>query len=237
MAKILCIETSTNICSTALTENGQVIFSETEYSANSHAELLTVLIEKMMKNANMELSETDAVAVCCGPGSYTGLRIGISTAKGICYALDKPLIAVLSLHILAKQALLMHNNLIINENMLLAPMIDARRMEVYTALFDNQLNQINEIQAQIITSDTFSPFLEKQKIAFLGNGAAKCKKTITHKNAFFYDDIFPLASAMALPAQKLFEKKCFEDTAYFEPFYLKDFIATIPKNKVFYQKS
>ena len=232
MAKILCIETSTNVCSTALSINGKSLFSETEHSANSHAAMLTLLIEKVMKNAETDISEIDAVAVSSGPGSYTGLRIGVSTAKGICYALEKPLIALSSLNIIAHQAIIMHNDIINRENLLLCPMIDARRMEVYTALFDKNLNQIEDVNAMIISEKSFSSLLEKQKIAFLGNGAEKCKELINSNNAIFFDDIYPLASAMAKPVYKLFSNNVFEDTAYFEPFYLKDFIATVPKIKV-----
>ncbi|MDR2926673.1 MAG: tRNA (adenosine(37)-N6)-threonylcarbamoyltransferase complex dimerization subunit type 1 TsaB [Cytophagaceae bacterium] len=230
MAKILCIETSTDVCSAALVENGKLRISTEEYVANSHAALLTVLIEKMMNKADMKLTDIDAVAVSSGPGSYTGLRIGISTAKGICYAADKPLIALISLRILVEQACLMHG-IVNSEDILLCPMIDARRMEVYTTLFDNTLNQLDEIKAEIITPESFSSQLEKQKVAFFGNGAAKCKEVIQHPNAIFLDNIFPLASAMALPAHQTFLESRFEDTAYFEPFYLKDFIATMPKKK------
>jgi tRNA threonylcarbamoyladenosine biosynthesis protein TsaB len=230
MSKILCIETSTNVCSVALTEKGKVLFSEEEFSANSHAAMLTVLIERIMKRAGIEINEIDAVAVSSGPGSYTGLRIGVSTAKGICYALDKPLIAVSSLYIIAQQALLMHNDILNNDNILLCPMIDARRMEVYTALFDKNLNNIEDISAKIINADSYSALLEKQKIAFFGNGSTKCKALISNDNAIFIDNIYPVASAMAMSVYKKFNDNHFEDTAYFEPFYLKDFIATTPKN-------
>jgi len=234
--KTLCIETSTNVCSTALTENDKILFSEIEYKANSHSALLTVLIEKITKKSGIELSQIDAVAVSSGPGSYTGLRIGVSTAKGICYALDKPLIAVSSLRILAERAIMMYKEIIKQENLTLCPMIDARRMEVYTTFFNQNSEQIDEIKALIINSDTFLSFLEKQKIAFFGNGVEKCKEVIKHKNAFFLDDVEPLASAMILPVNQLFNENNFEDTAYFEPFYLKDFIATIPKknDKILY---
>ena len=232
MAKILCIETSTNVCSAAMTDNGNLLFTEVEYSANSHASILTILIEKVMKKSKIEFCEIDAVAVSSGPGSYTGLRIGVSTAKGICYAINKPLIAITSLQIVTQQALKIHNDAIKAENLLLCPMIDARRMEVYTAIFDANISQIEEIKAEIITVESFSTLLEKQKIAFFGDGAQKCKDVIQNKNAIFWEEIYPLASAMAEPAQVLFNENCFEDTAYFEPFYLKDFIATVPKNKV-----
>ena len=176
------------------------------------------------------MKEIDAVAVSSGPGSYTGLRIGVSTAKGICYALDKPLIAISSLRILSEQAALIYNEFVNKEIITFCPMIDARRMEVYTTLFNQNLEQIAEIKAQIITPDTFSSLLENQKIAFFGNGASKCKEVIQSNNALFLDEVYPLASAMSQPAFKFFNESHFEDVAYFEPFYLKDFIATIPKN-------
>ncbi|MCL2074186.1 MAG: tRNA (adenosine(37)-N6)-threonylcarbamoyltransferase complex dimerization subunit type 1 TsaB [Marinilabiliaceae bacterium] len=232
MAKILCLETSTSVCSVALTDNGKLLFSEVEHSANSHSALLTVLIEKIIKQAKMEMSQIDAVAVSSGPGSYTGLRIGVSTAKGICYALQKPLIAITSLRILAQQAIILNKELLKEGKMLLCPMIDARRLEVFTALFDDNLNQIEEISAKIINSTSFTSLLEKQKIAFFGDGASKCKDIIQNKNAIFLENIHPLASAMATIAETLYHKNKFEDIAYFEPFYLKDFIAIAPKNKV-----
>ena len=232
MAIILSIETSTNVCSVALSENDKVLFSEVEYAANSHAALLTVLIERMMKKASMDMNVIDTVAVSSGPGSYTGLRIGVSAAKGICYALKKPLIAINSLRILAQQAVLTKSEAFDSEDILLCPMIDARRMEVYSTLFDKELNQIEDIKAEIIDSSSYSSILEKRKIVFVGNGSGKCKEVIQHPNAVFQDDIYPLASAMTMPAYAAFNRNQFEDVAYFEPFYLKDFIATVPKNKV-----
>ena len=232
MTLILSIETSTNVCSVSLSENDKVLFSEVEYTANSHAALLTVLIERMIKKAEMSMNVIDAVAVSSGPGSYTGLRIGVSTAKGICYALGKPLIAINSLQILAQQAVLTKSDTFDSSDILLCPMIDARRMEVYSTLFDNELNQIEDIKAEIIDSLSYSSLLEKRKIVFIGNGSGKCKKIIQHPNAVFQDDVYPLASAMVLPAYTAFTKNQFKDVAYFEPFYLKDFIATIPKKKV-----
>ena len=229
---ILCIETSTNVCSTALTKNGNTLFSEVEYSANSHAALLTVLIENMMRKSCMDMNDIDAVAVSSGPGSYTGLRIGVSTAKGICYALGKPLIAINSLRILAQQAIISKCETLDYSDILLCPMIDARRMEVYSTLFDKEFNQVGDIKAEIINSSSYLPILEKNRVIFIGNGSTKCKELIQHPNAVFQEDVYPLASAMAIPAYTAFTQNQFEDVAYFEPFYLKDFIATVPKNKV-----
>ena len=233
MPIILSIETSTNVCSVALSENEKLLFSEVEYTANSHAALLTSLIERMMKQTELNMNVIDAVAVSSGPGSYTGLRIGVSTAKGICYALGKPLIAINSLRVLAQQAIIAKCETLDYPDILLCPMIDARRMEVYSTLFDNELNQTEDIKAEIIDSSSYSSILEKRKIVFVGNGSGKCKDIIQHPNAVFQDDVYPLASAMALSAYTAFTKKQFEDVAYFEPFYLKDFIATVAKNKVF----
>ena len=233
MAIILSIETSTNVCSVALSEHEKVLLSEIEYTANSHAALLTALIERMMKKAGMDMNVIDAVAVSSGPGSYTGLRIGVSTAKGICYALGKPLIAINSLRILAQQAIIAKCETLDYQDTLLCPMIDARRMEVYSTLFDSELNQIEDIRAEIIDTSSYWSILEKRKIVFAGNGSGKCKDVIQHHNAVFQDDVYPLASAMAMPAYVAFTKNQFEDVAYFEPFYLKDFIVTVGKNKVF----
>ncbi len=233
MALILCIETSTNICSVALVRNGEVLSSLEEHQVNSHATLLTVLIEKIMKDKRIEMNELDAVAVSSGPGSYTGLRIGVSVAKGICFAIKKPLIALTSLQILATRIIIAAKDVCSEPGTLICPMIDARRMEVYSALFDSEMNCIGEIKAEIIDSDSYASILGESKIIFAGNGSDKCRSIITHSNAVFVTDIYPLASAMAFTANEAYVSQRFEDVAYFEPFYLKDFIATIPKRKFF----
>ncbi|TAJ15160.1 tRNA (adenosine(37)-N6)-threonylcarbamoyltransferase complex dimerization subunit type 1 TsaB [Marinilabiliaceae bacterium JC017] len=233
MGRILCIETSTTVCSVALTNNGKVISSREVRQINSHASHLTVLIEEMI-NAEKELSlnDIDAVAVSSGPGSYTGLRIGVSTAKGICYALNKPLIAIDSLAILAQAAASQKEVLNFEANTLLCPMIDARRMEVYTALYDLNMNRTTEISAEIIDETSYTELLQKRPIVFFGNGAAKCKTVISEHNATFIDNLDPIATNMAQLANDAFQKEKFEDVAYFEPFYLKDFVATKPKKKI-----
>ena len=232
MALILCIETSTNICSVALSKDGRVFASKEEHQANSHAALLTVLIEEMMNKSGCKMDELDAVAVSGGPGSYTGLRIGVSVAKGICYALNKPLLAITSLQVLAKGMLEALPKNMEQAACMLCPMIDARRMEVYTVFFDGNLQQKGDVHAAIIDSDSFQEQLDKGKIIFAGNGAAKCSPVISHRNAVFLAEVFPLAAQMATLAPAAFDASRFENLAYFEPFYLKDFIATIPRRKV-----
>lgn len=232
MALILSIETSTQMCSVALSENGTTRFAKQHHDGYSHASHLTVLIESLMQESGMAFSEVDAIAVSSGPGSYTGLRIGISTAKGICYAMHKPLIAINSLEILAWQ---IRQSELANQtpHALLCPMIDARRMEVYTTLYNTAMQQLTPITAEIIDNQSFATQLNEQPIIFAGNGADKCHEVITHPNALFIDQCMPLAHHMAIPAQLAFHENRFEDVAYMEPLYLKDFVATTPKNKVF----
>ena len=232
MALILSIETSTPVCSVALSKNGELLHFKEIWEGLSHASHLTVLIEELFKEiSDYTIKDLDAVAVSIGPGSYTGLRIGISAAKGLCYALDIKLIAVSSLKILAWNIIVNHKPLI-EDNALLCPMIDARRMEVYTTLYDSELNSKVDITAQIIDENSFRDILENQKIIFFGNGSDKCKDSIKNPNAIFKSNIHPLAKNMVIHAHDSYEKNLFKDVAYLEPFYLKDFIATKPKNKV-----
>ncbi len=234
MALILSLETSTKVCSVCLSQGEQIIAKKELFEANSHATHLTVFIQDLFKDLdNYTINDVDAIAVSSGPGSYTGLRIGVSVAKGICYALSKPLIAITSLESLVHG--IKSNEDIkskIDEKTLFCPMIDARRMEVYTTLFDAQLNMKQEITAEIIDENSFLEELKHHKIVFVGDGADKCKETITHDNAIFIDGMAPLAANMISLAAHKFEKKEFVDVAYFEPFYLKDFVATTPKKKV-----
>lgn len=232
MAKILSIETSTGVCSVAYSIDGEVIASKELFEANSHAAHLTVLIESLFKENNLSASEDlDAVAVCSGPGSYTGLRIGVSTAKGICYASNLPLIAIDSMHIMTYPV--SHQEWETSTlPYLFCPLMDARRMEVYTALFDNDMNLTEEISAKIVDEETFNSVLNNNKVVFFGNGADKCKEVVKHENAIFIDDVHPLAKHLALMAEKAYYNNTFVDVAYFEPFYLKDFVATTPKKKV-----
>lgn len=223
---ILCIETSTTICSVALCHHGEFIDKKESSEGKSHSSLLTVFIEDILKEAGIEAGNLDAVAVSKGPGSYTGLRIGVSAAKGIAYAAEIPLIA------LATTGLMYHGAKTRGEYDYYCPLIDARRMEVYTAVYDRKGNEIEGISAEIIKENSFAGILERGSVLFFGDGAAKCRSTIDHPSAFF-DEAFHVSSEyMCKPALEAFNKKKFEDVAYFEPFYLKDFIATIPKKNI-----
>lgn len=215
---ILCLETSTRSCSVALGQNGKLLaLKESLDEKYSHAENLTVFIEEVCAHAKIALKNIDAVAVSKGPGSFTGLRIGVSTAKGLCYALNKPLIAINSLESMAVSC--------ISPGVLVCPMIDAKRMEVYCAVYNEKLNEINKTSAKIIDESSFSDLLEKRKVLFFGDGAEKCKPQIRSHNAVFINDINPSAKFMIPIAEKYFAEKKFEDVAYFEPFYLKDFVS------------
>lgn len=227
MAKILNIDTSTEICSVVLAKNGDIIAMEEETRGNSHARLLTVLVEKVTKESGIELPGLDAVCVSKGPGSYTGLRIGTSVAKGLCYALDIPLIAINTLEALANGFLIEHGHS--GTNALVCPMIDARRMEVYTALYDGNMNTIKNTGAEIIESDFLHEELDQNQVYFFGNGALKCAGTIQHPNARFVENIHTSARHLVALSEQAFTNQQFEDVAYFEPFYLKEFLATRPK--------
>lgn len=228
MPSILSIETATPICSSSLSHNGEVMISRESYEGQSHASLLGVFVNDIMNYIRQNNIQLDAVAVSSGPGSYTGLRIGVSEAKGLSYGLGIPLISIPTVKIMAS---MMKDK--VYEGSLICPMIDARRMEVYSTFFDQNLNVIRKTMADIIESNSYRELLDDNKIVFFGSGSEKCKNIITHNNAHFIDDIHPLASAMAPLAEDAFLKKDFVDSAYFEPFYLKEFVATTPKNKVF----
>ncbi len=189
----------------------------------SHAEKLHPFIEEVIRQSNISFSDLSAVAVSKGPGSYTGLRIGVSAAKGLCYTLDIPLISVDTLQVLASAAEADKDSLII-------PLLDARRMEVYGAVFNSDFEQIRETEAEIIDENSFADFLKNGKIYFLGDGAEKCKEVIKDKNAVFLKDYFPSSKNMVAFSTQKFRNSDFEDVAYFEPFYLKDFIAGKPKS-------
>ncbi len=230
MALILNIETSTKSCSVAIGQKGQVIANKETYAENSHSSILTTFIKDVFKKTQFEFHDLDAIAISKGPGSYTGLRIGVSTAKGLCYALDKPLISINTLKAMAYGITTNYES--INEaSVFFCPMIDARRMEVYSAIYDINNNEIRKTKAEIITKNSFSDILNKHKMIFFGNGADKCKSMVSNKNALFIDDISASAVNMITLAENKFLKKTFEDIAYFEPFYLKDFIPGKPKIK------
>jgi len=226
----LCIETATTVCSIALMQNDKVIGLKESVRKNSHAEVITVFIQELLNDHQLDVSDLEAIAVSKGPGSYTGLRIGVSTAKGLCYAGTKPLIAINTLHSMTagmiRRSAGQHP-----ENTIYCPMIDARRLEVYDALFDRSGKKIRKTKADIIDTHSFLDILKDQPIVFFGDGAEKCKEVITHPNAIFITDFRPSASFMALLVIQKVKEQQFEDVAYFEPFYLKDFIAGIPKVK------
>jgi len=235
MALILNIETSTEVCSVVIARDGEVIHSRENLTGQNHAMLITVFIEELLAESKLTMEQLDAVAVSGGPGSYTGLRIGISVAKGICYASHLPLIAITSLEAMAYHVI--HNlkqfQYTESANVLFCPMIDARRMEVYTAFYDINGVQIREIHADIIDHQSYFSYLENNNVLFFGNGAAKCRDAITHPNAIFINGVITSAGHMVPLSERDFQLKKFVDVAYYEPFYLKDFVATIPVKNIF----
>lgn len=233
MSLILSIETSTTVCSAAIHREGRLLSSDVTHVPNSAAGQLAVMIDKVLKSSGFSSHDLGAVAVSSGPGSYTGLRIGVATAKGLCYALDVPLIAVSSLEVMAAQVLSGRNPAHPSDiRQLLCPMIDARRMEVYTALYDDKLGLIESIQARVIESSSYSNIPGDHNVLFFGNGSDKCKDVISHPNATFIEGIFPSAEWLGTLAFGRFREGRFEDVGEFEPFYLKDFIAKKPKSLV-----
>ncbi|MDD5861190.1 MAG: tRNA (adenosine(37)-N6)-threonylcarbamoyltransferase complex dimerization subunit type 1 TsaB [Prevotella sp.] len=227
MSVILSIETSTNVCSVAVSQNGECIFNKEDHSGPNHAEQLGQFVDEALSFTDNHAIPFDAVAVSGGPGSYTGLRIGTSMAKGICYGRSLKLIAVPTLELLCVPVLL--KELIPEENALLVPMIDARRMEVYAQVFDRSLKEIRPIQADVVDADTYKEYLDRGPVYFFGNGAAKCMEAINHPNAHLVPNIEPLAKNMFPLAEKRIAEEHYEDVAYFVPFYLKDFVAKKPK--------
>jgi len=223
MACILHIETSTDLCSVAVSEDAQVIFQQED---RNHAEHLATMVDEALSFTDSHAIPFDAVAVSCGPGSYTGLRIGVSMAKGICYGRDLKLLSVPTLELMCVPLLLGEK---IEEGALLCPMLDARRMEVYAALYDRALRPVREVRADIVDQDTYHEWLDRQPVYFFGNGAKKCMDVILHPNARYIEGVEPLAKWMMPLAERRFLQEQFEDVAYFVPFYLKDFVAKMPK--------
>ena len=230
MSYILNIETSTDVCSVAISDSGQVIFNKEDHSGPNHAVKLGVYVDEALDFLDSHGLPLEAVAVSCGPGSYTGLRIGASMAKGICYGRGVKLIAVPTLELMAVPVLLGEHPE--EEDALIIPMLDARRMEVYAEVLDRALKVVRPIQADIVDTDTYKEYLDKHQVYFFGNGAAKCMETINHPNAHLVEGIEPLAKNMAPLAEKRFVEGKFEDVAYFVPFYLKDFVAKMPKKLI-----
>ena len=230
MARILLIETSTALCSAALAEDGAITAYKESSAPKAHASLTAVFIQEILEERNMTLADCEAVCVSMGPGSYTGLRVGVSTAKGLCFGSGKPLLAVGTLDTLVAQAA----DAATSEEgsySFIIPMIDARRMEVYTAVFAPDGTQITETAPAIIDENSFAEYLEQGPVLFIGDGAGKCADVIRHPNAHFCQ-CYPKASAMLEPALQAYKEKRFEDVAYFEPFYLKEFVATVSKKKL-----
>jgi len=223
MERIILIETSTALCSVALAEDGAIVDYRESSAPKAHASLTAVFIQDMLSERGLSPADCDAVCVSMGPGSYTGLRVGVSTAKGICFGARKPLIAVGTLDTLVAQA--------DSDARFIIPMVDARRMEVYTAVFENG-TQLTETAPMIIDENSFAEYLEQGPCLFIGDGAGKCADVIRHPNASFCQ-CNPKASSMLSPALEAYKEKRFEDVAYFEPFYLKEFVATFSKKKLF----
>ncbi len=218
MALILCLETATTNCSVGLAKDGKLLALKEDNSKNySHAEKLHVFINEVLQEAGVSTKDLDAIAISKGPGSYTGLRIGVSSAKGLCYSLDLPLISIPTLDLLAAR--------LKSENGMIISMLDARRMEVYSAVYNSDLNQVRDTLAQVLDESAFAEYLQKSKVHFIGNGVAKFEEICKHPNAVFHTQQYPSAKEMAEIAELKHQKSDTEDVAYFEPYYLKDFIA------------
>lgn len=219
MSLILCIETATTNCSVALGKDGTILALKEDYNTSySHAERLHIYIQEILKENGLNPDDLDAVAVSQGPGSYTGLRIGVAAAKGLCFSLDIPLLSISTLTSLAYQVSS-------EESVFIFPLLDARRMEVYTAGFTAEKKEVAKAEAKILEEDSFNVFLQKGKVTFIGDGADKFQKICKHRNAQFRGSSLPSAKEMVSLAQLKFQEEDFEDVAYFEPFYLKDFMA------------
>ncbi len=226
MACILHIETSTEVCSVAVSEDSHCIYHEEDHSGPNHAERLGSMVDEALSFTDSHAIPFDAVAVSCGPGSYTGLRIGVSMAKGLCYGRDLKLIAVPTLELLAVPVLLREG---LEDDALLCPMLDARRMEVYAAVYDRSLRAVRPVGADVVEADTYKEWLDAHPVYFFGNGAKKCMDVVNHPNAHYINGIEPIARWMQpLAERRLLDGKT-EDVAYFVPFYLKDFVALKPK--------
>ena len=230
MSVILNIETSTRVCSVALSQDGEVLTEKCDLNGPNHAVCLGVFVDEVLSFAESHALPLDAVAVSQGPGSYTGLRIGVSMAKGVCYGRSVPLIGIPTLQLLCVEPLLYHDE--IEDDALLIPMIDARRMEVYSAVYDRSLNMVRQVQADVIDDHSYLEYLDSHPVYFFGDGAAKCSNVICHPAAHFIDNIAPLARHMTPLAERAVAQQNYVDVAYFEPFYLKDFVASLPKKLI-----
>ena len=225
MATILHLETTTTNCSVCLAQRGKILAIKEHASAQySHAEELHPFIQDVLGEANIKIEELDAIAVSKGPGSYTGLRIGVSAAKGICFALDLPLISISTLKALSLQ--------VSRKEGFIIPLLDARRMEVYSAVFDSKHRKVREIQAEVISKESFRSYLEEGPCVLIGPGALKCKEIIQHDHALFETKALPSSREMVRLAWEKWQQQDFEDVAYFEPYYLKDFVTTVKKKSI-----
>lgn len=230
MERIILIETSTALCSAALAENGEITYYKESDSLRSHASLTAVFVDEMLKERGLTLKEIDAVCVSMGPGSYTGLRVGVSTAKGLCFGARIPLLAVGTLDILVHQAI--DEGLVPDGCKYIVPMVDARRMEVYSAVFTPDGKQVSETEAVIVDENSFSEQRTEGPVLFIGDGAGKCAQVLGGEGMHFVQ-CCPKASAMLVPAISEYKEKRFRDVAYLEPFYLKEFVATVSSKKLF----
>lgn len=230
--RILHMETATDICSVAVSEDDNILALVESGQERNHARLLNPFMREALKKAGLGIDDLHGVAVSKGPGSYTGLRIGVSTAKGLAYARNLPLLATGTLENLAYAALELTQVRQLEKDWLLCPMIDARRMEVYAGFYNTGMQLVRKVSADIINGDSYRDLLEEHRICFFGNGASKCREVLPEERTLFLEDVHPTASAMIRPVLKKFRSGKFEDIAYFEPFYLKDFVATIPRRKV-----
>lgn len=233
MSLILCIETGTDVCSVGIARDGELLSLRESDMGRDHARLVAVYVDELLKETDLRPEELDAVAVGMGPGSYTGLRIGVSFAKGLCYGLNIPLIAVGSLDAMTQVAIEDYEAGIISvenwDEALLCPMVDARRMEVYTQIFDNACQPLSEVSAEVISEQSFEQWRKDRRLVIFGNGAAKCLEVLKDVT---YINVTPSARGLARLAHQRFEEGKFEDIAYFEPFYLKDFIVIPSKKKL-----
>ena len=227
MSRILCVDTSSFICSISIFENLSLISSNSSEVEKSHSKLIIQLIDQSLKDAKIKINEVDAFAVSMGPGSYTGLRIGVSTIKGLCYSLEKPLISINTLEILSKSALNHINNY---NDFFICPMIDARRMEVFTKMLDNDFNEVEKDKALILDDKSFNDIGGGKSIYFFGDGSNKFQKIINNKNFHFIDNIISSSKNMGELANIKYENNQFENLTTFEPFYIKDFFI-VNKNK------
>lgn len=227
MDRFILIETSTDLCSAALSEDGKIISCKESTVPRAHASLTAKFVKDMLDEAGLKVSDCDAVCISMGPGSYTGLRVGVSTAKGLCFGAGIPLLAVGTLDILAQQAI--ESRALPEGCRYIVPMIDARRMEAYTAVFGMDRRQVRDTAPEILTDGSFSRYLDEGPVLFIGDAAGKCSGIVSRPGRAFFMDCCPKASSMLVPATEEYKAKRFKDTAYFEPFYLKEFVATAGK--------